>query len=93
MNEQCITNYLFASFKWVEETSQFNKEFIKSYIEDSGMGYFPEVDVQYPEKLYDDLLTLTKNMKIGKVEKLLANFCDKKILFCTHTEFVTNIKS
>ena len=38
MNEQCITNYLFASFKWVEETSQFNKEFIKSYIEDSGMG-------------------------------------------------------
>ena len=40
-----------TSFKWVEETSQFNEDFIKSYNEDSDEGYFLGVDAQYPEKL------------------------------------------
>ena len=26
-------------FKWVEKTSQFNKDFIKNYNEDSDIGY------------------------------------------------------
>ena len=34
-------------FKSVEDTSQFNKDFIKSYNEESDEGYFLEVDVQY----------------------------------------------
>ena len=38
---------------WVEETSQFNKDFIKSYNDDSDEGYFLEVDVQYPENLHN----------------------------------------
>ena len=37
-------------FKWVEELSQFNEDFIKNYDEDSNKGYFLEVDVQYPKK-------------------------------------------
>ena len=39
--------------KWVENTSQFNEDFIKSYNENSDEGYFLEVDVQYPEMLHD----------------------------------------
>ena len=32
-----------SSFKWVEEIPQFNEDFIKSYNEDSNIGYFLEV--------------------------------------------------
>ena len=62
-------------FKQIENTSQFSKDFIKSYNEDSNKGSFLEDDVQYPEKLNDlhnDLLLLPKKMKVEKVEKLVA---------------------
>ena len=36
------------SFEWIEETSQFNEDFIKNSNEESDEGYFLEVDVQYP---------------------------------------------
>ena len=68
-------------FKWVEETSQFNENFIKTYNEDTDEGHFFEVDVQYPEKiheLHNDLPFLTKRMKIEKVKKLVAEWHDKK---------------
>ena len=39
------------AFKWVEESSQFNEDFIESFTEVSDEGYYHEVDVQYPEKL------------------------------------------
>ena len=32
-------------FKWAEKLSKFNERFIKSYNENSGIGYFLEVDV------------------------------------------------
>ena len=38
-------------FKWVEELSQFDEDFIKSYDEDSNKTYFLEVDVEYPKKI------------------------------------------
>ena len=38
-------------FEWIEQTSQFNEDFIKNYNEESDEGYFLEVDVQYPERL------------------------------------------
>ena len=41
------------NFEWIEDTSQFNEYIIKSYDEESNEGYFPEVDVQYPEKLHE----------------------------------------
>ena len=31
----------------------FNENFIKNYNEDSDIGYFLEIDVQYPGKLHD----------------------------------------
>ena len=59
-------------FKWVEDTSEFNEDFIKRYSNES--------DVQYPEKLHDihnDLPFLPERMKIEKVEKLISNLHDK----------------
>ena len=64
------------SFEWVEETSQFNEDFIKSYNKDSDKGYFLEVDVQYPTELHEfqnDLPILSESIKTGIVEKLVAN--------------------
>ena len=41
-------------FKWVEDKSQFNKDFTtENYNEDSYKRYFLEVYIQYPEKLHD----------------------------------------
>ena len=41
------------NFKWVEDTSRINEEFIKNYNENSNKGYSLEVDVNYPKKLHD----------------------------------------
>ena len=77
------------NFERIEDTSQFNEDFIKNYNEGSNEGYFLEVDVQYLEKLHElqnDLPFLPERMKIGKFEKHLANFCDK-------TEYVIHIRN
>ena len=75
--------------EWIENTSQFNENFIKNYNEESGEGYFLKVDVQYPEKLHEthnDLPFLLERMKIEKVEKLVTNLHDK-------TEHVVHIRN
>ena len=67
--------------KWVEDTSEFNEDFIKSYNAESDEGYFLKVDVKYPENLHNlhnDLPLLPERMKIEKVEKLLGNLHDIK---------------
>ena len=38
------------NFEWIEDTFQFNEDFIKNYNEESDEGYFLQVDVQYLEK-------------------------------------------
>ena len=40
-------------FKWVKNLSQFNESFIRNYDENSDIGYFLEVDIDYPEKLFN----------------------------------------
>ena len=40
------------NFEWIEDTSQYNEDFIKNYNEGTDEGYFLKVDVQYPEKLH-----------------------------------------
>ena len=75
--------------EWIENTSQFNENFVKNYNEESDEGYFLEVDVQYPEKLHEthnDLPFLLERMKIEKVEKLVTNLHDK-------TEHVVHIRN
>ena len=84
-----VTNYLVNKFEWIEDTSQFIKDFIKNYNEESGERYFPEVDVQYSEKLHalhNDLPFLPKRMKTEKVEKLVTSLHDK-------TEYVIQIRN
>ena len=68
------------NFEWIEETTQFNEDFIKSYNEESDEGYFLEVDVRYLEKLHErhsDLPFTPERMKIKKLKKLVANLHDK----------------
>ena len=40
-------------FKWNQNKSQFNKDFMENCIEHSDEGYFLEVEVKYPENLHD----------------------------------------
>ena len=64
------------SFEFIEDTSQFNEDFIINYNEEGDKGSFFKVDVQYTEKLYEihnDLPFLLERMKIENVEKLVAN--------------------
>ena len=76
-------------FEWMEETSEFNEDIIKIYNEESDEGYFLEVDVRYPQKIYDlhnDLPFLPERKKLEKAEKLVTNFHDK-------TEYVIHIRN
>ena len=68
------------NFEWIEDTSQFNEDFIKSYNEESCEGYFLEIDVRYPEKLHElhnDLPFLPERMKLEKIENLVTNLYGK----------------
>ena len=60
-------------FKEVEYTSQFTKDFLKNYNEDSDEGCFFEVDVQYLENLhnlFNYLVFLPERMKLKMPKKL-----------------------
>ena len=43
-------------FKWVEKLSKFNEIFIKNYNENSDIGYFLKVDIDYSEKLFNGIV-------------------------------------
>ena len=76
-------------FEWIEDTSEFNEDFIKNYTEESDEGYFLEHDVHYIKKLHElhnDSPFLPERLKIGKVEKPVANLPDK-------TEYVIYIRN
>ena len=75
-------------FKWLEDTSEINEEFIKNYGENN-KGFILEIDVKYPRKLHDlhsDLPFLPKIMKIDKCKKFACNLRNKK-------NYVVHIKS
>ena len=77
------------NFKWVEDTSRMNEEFIKNYSENSNKGYILEVYVKYPKQLHDsqsDLPFLPRRLKIDKFKKLACNLHNKK-------KYVVHIKS
>ena len=66
-------------FKWVEDISEFNEDFRKSYNDESDEGYFLEVDVQCSENLHNlhnDLPFLPRRMKTEKFEELIAHLHD-----------------
>ena len=70
-------------FKWIkkEELPKFNEDFIKNYDENGNIGYFLEVDIDYPKELFNlhkDLPFLPESKKVNKVEKLICDIEDKK---------------
>ena len=68
-------------FKSVEKLSRFNGRFIKNYNENSDIGYFLEVDIDYPKELFNlhkDLPFLPERKKVNKVEKLICSIEDKE---------------
>ena len=73
-------------FKQVEELSQFNKDFITNYDENSSKGYFLEVDVEYLKNLFSriafnlhsDLPFLPERKKNLKCNNLVCNIHNKE---------------
>ena len=68
-------------FEQEEKIHKFNQDFIKNYDEDSNQGYFLEVDVEYPKKLFNlhsHLSFLPEQKNIEKCNKLVCNIHDKK---------------
>ena len=85
MSQKLLKN----NFKWVEDTSTINEEFIKNYNENSYKGYILEVDVKYSKELHNlhsDLPFLPKKMKIDKCKKLVCDLRNKK-------KYLVHIKS
>ena len=87
-------------FKWVKNLSecnsiQFNESFIRNYDKNSDIGYFLEVDFDYPEKLFNlhkDLPVLPESKKVNKVEKLICSIEDKD-KYVIHISLKTSLKS
>ena len=82
------------NFEWIKNTSQFHKDFIKNYEEESDKWNFLKVDRHYLEKLdetHNDLPFLPESMQIKKIEKLLANLHDKTE-YVRHKKFKTSVE-
>ena len=68
-------------FKWMDDISMINEEFVKSYNKNSSKGYILKVDVDYPyelQNLHSYLLFLPERMVVNKTKKLICNLQDKK---------------
>ena len=68
-------------FKWENDLSRFNERFIKNYNENSNVGYFLELDIEYPKQLWSfhkDLPFLPERRKLEKVEKRVCSIEDKE---------------
>ena len=59
-------------FKWENDLSGFNEEFIKNYNENNDEGYFLDVDIEHPKQLFGshkDLPFLPEQQKNWKSRK------------------------
>ena len=68
-------------FKWMDDISIINEEFVKSYDKKSSKGYILKVDVDYPNELQDlhrDFPFLPERLVVNNTEKLICNLQNKK---------------
>ena len=69
-------------FMWYNDhLSDFSEDFIKNYNENSDEGYFPEIDIEYPQQLQNSkkgLPFLPGRRRTEKVEKLVYSIEDKE---------------
>ena len=67
-------------FKWMEDISKVDEDFVKVYNKNDNKGYILDVDVDYPSKLqnlHSDLPFLPERMVINNTKKLVCNLNDK----------------
>ena len=70
-----------SGFKWENDLSRFNENFIKNDNENSDVGYFLEVDIKYLKQLWSshkDLPFLPEGRKLEKVEKFVCSVQNKE---------------
>ena len=68
-------------FRWMEDISKINEDFVKVYNKNDNKGYILDVDVDYPSKLqnlHSDLPFLPERMVINNTKKLVCNLNNKK---------------
>ena len=68
-------------FRWMEDISKIDEDFVKVYNKNDNIGYILDVDVDYPSKLqnlHGDLPFLPERMVINNTKKLVCNLNDKK---------------
>ena len=78
-------------FKWVKKLSRFNERFVKNYNENSDIGYFLEVGIDYPKELFNlhkDLPFLSERMR-----KTYLQYRRQRKICCSYKSFKTSTKS
>ena len=68
-------------FRWMDDISKIDQDFVKVYNKNDNKGYILDVDVDYPNKLqnlHSDLPFLPERMVINNTKKLVCNLNDKK---------------
>lgn len=79
----------YDGFKWAHDCESFSPERIKNIPDDSKIGYFLEVDLEYPESLHDKhneypFCPEHRCPPNSKAEKLLLTLNDKKEYLIHH---------
>ena len=68
-------------FRWMDDISRMDEDFVRGYDKNDNKGYILEVDVDYPnelQNLHSDLPFLPERMVINNTKKLECNLNDKK---------------
>ena len=68
-------------FRWMQDISKIDEDFVKVYNKNDNKGYILDVDVDYRSKLqnlHSDLPFLPERMTINNIKKLVCNLNDKK---------------
>ena len=91
------------SFKWENDLSRFNENFIKNYNKNGDVGFFLGVDTEYPKQLWsshEDVSFLPERKKLEKVEQRVCSIEDKdkyvihiRALKKSTKSWINNIKS